>query len=121
MCALPALSFRFDESEMVSSVLSPAGSVVTSPAVGRDVVITDRLPPRTDLFIARPVQGLVSSHIYCNLNTSGKKVTSNTLIRVPICDSITRRIKIENIEHDKNNNHFTHQEDLNKNYYSFVN
>ena len=53
--------------------------------------------------------------------TTGKKVTSNTLIRVPICDSITRHIKIENIEHDKNNNHFTHQEDLNKSKKSFVN
>lgn len=115
-----ALSIRFDESEMVSqSVSPPAGSVVTSPPAGRDVVITDRLPPRTHLFIACPVQAW-SASIYCNPNTSCKKLTSNTLIRVPICDSITRRIKIENIEHD-NNNHLPHQEDLDKNCYSFVN
>ena len=51
MCALPALSIRFDESEMVSS----AGSVVTRPAAGRDVVICDRLPPLTAPFIAWPM------------------------------------------------------------------
>ena len=51
MCALPALSIRFDESEMVSQ---SAGSVVTSPAAGRDVVICDRLPPLTVPFIAWP-------------------------------------------------------------------
>ena len=97
--------------------VSPAGSVSTSPAVGRDVVITDLLPSRTQLFIVSSVVWWSES----DPNTSCKKVTSNTLIRVPICDTITRQSEIENIQHDKNNNHFTHQEDLNKNYYSFVN